>query len=314
VFGAGAIGSHVAARFAKGGKAEVSVVAREAQLEAIRARGLTVETPEERFTLPVRAESDPAALGVQDAVIVTVKAPAIPAVAAALAPLLGPETPVVFVVNGIPWWWDGRLTALDPGGVIRASVAPARVVGGVVWSACTVTEPGVVRVQTAANRVIFGEMDGAITPRLTALAEALEAGGMGGVAAPDIRTQIWTKLLNNLTNGPICLLTRRDMKSTFADPVVLAAAKAVMHEGLAIAAALGHPIPGDPEKQVLRSVTLAHKPSILQDLELGRAMEIDALFTVPLGMARQAEVPMPVFGLTARLATQAARAAGLYGA
>jgi 2-dehydropantoate 2-reductase len=310
VFGAGAIGSHVAARFARGGQAEVSVVARGPQLEAIRARGLTVEAPEERFTVPVRAESDPAALGVQDAVIVTVKAPAIPAVAASLAPLLGPETPVVFVVNGIPWWWDARLTALDPGGVIRDAVAPARVVGGVVWSACTVTEPGVVKVQSASSRVIFGELDRAITPRITALAAALEAGGMGGVASPDIRTEIWTKLLNNLTNGPICLLTRRDMKSTFEDPAVLAAARAVMHEGLAIAAALGHAIPGDPEKQILRSVSIPHKPSILQDLEAGRTLEFEALLATPLQLAREAGVAAPMLELLVALARQAAYPAG----
>jgi 2-dehydropantoate 2-reductase len=310
VFGVGAIGSHVAARFASGGKAEVSVVARGPQLEAIRGRGLTVEAPDGRFTVPVRAESDPAALGAQDAVIVAVKAPAIPAVAAALAPLLGADTPVVFVVNGIPWWWDARLAALDPDGAIRAAVAPERVVGGVVWSACTVTEPSVVKVQTASSRVIFGELDGAITPRVTALAEALEAGGMGGVATPDIRTQIWTKLLNNLTNGPICLLTRRDMRSTFEDPVVLAAAKAVMHEGLAIAAALGHAIPGDPEAQILRSVSIAHKPSILQDLEAGRALEFDALLATPLQLAREAGVAAPVLELLVALARQVAYPAG----
>lgn len=310
VFGAGAIGSHVAARLARGGKAEVSVVARGAQLEAIRAGGLTVEAPEARFNLRVRAEGHAAALGPQDAVIVTVKAPAIPAVAAALAPLLGPRTPVVFVVNGIPWWWDARLTALDPGGVIRASVSPERVVGGVVWSACTVTEPGVVKVQSASSRLILGELDGAITPRITALAEALEAGGMGGVAAPDIRTQIWTKLLNNLTNGPICLLTRRDMRSTFEDPVVLNAAKGVMHEGLAIAAALGHPIPGDPEKQILRSVSIPHKPSILQDLEAGRSLEFEALLATPLQLAREAGVTAPMLELLVALARQAAYPAG----
>jgi 2-dehydropantoate 2-reductase len=130
---------------------------------------------------------------------------------------------------------------------------------------------------------------------------------MGGVATTDIRTAIWTKLLNNLTNGPICLLTRQDMKTTFSDPAVLAAAKAVMHEGLAIAAALGHPVPGDPEAQILRSVALAHKPSILQDLEAGRSLEFEALLSVPLQLAREAGVATPTFELLVSLARQAAR-------
>lgn len=308
IFGAGAIGSHVAARLASRGRSQVSVIARGPQLDAIRARGITVDAPDGRFTVHPRAEQDPAALGPQDAVIVTVKAPAVTDVAEAIGPLLGPETPVVFVINGIPWWWGENLTSLDPGGVVRDRIGLARTIGGVVWSACTVTEPGVVKVQTAANRVIFGELDNRMSPRLQALSEALEGPGMGGVATPDIRTAIWTKLLNNLTNGPICLLTRQDMKTTFSDPVVLAAAKAVMHEGLAIAAALGHPVPGDPEAQILRSVALAHKPSILQDLEAGRSLEFEALISVPLQLARETGVATPVFELLVSLARQAARA------
>ncbi|WPB85081.1 ketopantoate reductase family protein [Sediminicoccus rosea] len=307
IFGAGAIGSHVAARLASRGRSEVSVIARGPQLEAIRARGITVEAPDATFTAHPRAEQDPAALGPQDAVIVTVKAPAVTGVAEAIGPLLGPETPVVFVINGIPWWWGENLTSLDPGGVARARIGLPRTIGGVVWSACTVTEPGVVRVQSAANRVIFGELDNRMSPRLQALADALEGPGMGGVATTDIRTAIWTKLLNNLTNGPICLLTRQDMKTTFSDPAVLAAAKAVMHEGLAIAAALGHPVPGDPEAQILRSVALAHKPSILQDLEAGRSLEFEALLSVPLQLAREAGVATPTFELLVSLARQAAR-------
>lgn len=307
VFGAGAIGSHVAARLAQRGRSEVSVIARGPQLEAIRDRGITVDAPDGGFTVHPRAEREAAALGPQDAVIVTVKAPAVTSVAEALGPLLGPETPVVFVINGIPWWWGENLASLDPGGVARARVGLPRTIGGVVWSACTVTEPGVVKVQTASSRVIFGELDNRMSPRIEALAAALEGPGMGGVATTDIRTAIWTKLLNNLTNGPICLLTRQDMKTTFSDPVVLAAAKAVMREGLAAAAALGHPVPGDPEAQILRSVGVAHKPSILQDLEAGRSLEFEALLNVPLQLAREAGVPMPTYELLVSLARQAAR-------
>ncbi|HEV7458581.1 MAG TPA: 2-dehydropantoate 2-reductase [Roseococcus sp.] len=302
ILGPGAIGSHIAARFARGGQAEVSVLARGAQLEAIRARGITVRTPEEAFTAHPRAEADAAALGPQDAVVVTVKAPAVPGIAAAIGPLLRPDTPVVFVLNGIPWWWEDAPEVLDPGRATRATVGLERAVGGVVWSACTVTEPGVVQVQTAANRLIMGELSGEATPRLKALAAALEAGGMGGVVSPAIRTEIWTKLLNNLTNGPITLITRQDMRTTYSDPVVMAAARAVMQEGMAIAAALGHPLGADIEKNVLRSVTLAHRPSILQDFEAGRALEFDALLEVPLQLARAAGVSAPTLELLVALA------------
>jgi len=309
VFGTGAIGSHVAARLAHNDRSEVCVIARGPQLEAIRARGITVLAADGEFNARPRAEQDPAALGPQDAVIVTVKAPALTSVAEMIAPLLGPDTPVVFVINGIPWWWNETLPTLDPGGVVRKNIGLGRSIGGVVWSACTVTEPGVVKVQSASNRVIFGELDNAMSPRIQALAEALDGPGMGGVASTKIRTDIWTKLLNNLTNGPICLLTRRDMKSTFSDPVLLAAAKAVMHEGLAIAKALGHPVEGDPEGQILRSVGIAHKPSILQDLEAGRTLEFEALISMPLQLAREAGVATPVLELVAALAKQGSYAA-----
>ena len=309
VFGTGAIGSHVAARLVQRGRSEVSVIARGPQLEAIRARGITVLAADGEFNARPRAEQEPTALGVQDAVIVTVKAPAVTGVAEMIAPLLGPDTPVVFVVNGIPWWWSETLPTLDPGGVVREKIGVARSIGGVVWSACTVIEPGVVKVQSASNRVIFGELDNAMSPRIGELAEALDGPGMGGVASTDIRTDIWTKLLNNLTNGPICLLTRRDMKATFSDPVLLAAARAVMLEGLAIAKALGHPVPGDPEGQILRSVGIAHKPSILQDLEAGRTLEFEALISVPLQLAHEAGVATPVLELVAALARQGSYAA-----
>jgi 2-dehydropantoate 2-reductase len=306
VVGAGAIGGHLALRFAKGGMAEVSVLARGATLAALRAGGVTVEAPDGRFAMPLRAEEDPAALGPQDAVIVAVKAHSLPALAPTLAPLLGPETPVVFVVNGIPWWWEEGPSALDPCGVIAAALPRPRVLGGVVWSACTVTAPGVVRVQSASSRLLIGEPAGGVSPRAARLAAALEAGGMGGEASADIRTEIWVKLLNNLGNGPICLLTRRDMRASFSDPVLLEAARQVVREGMAIAAALGHPVPEGAEARGLRSVTIPHKPSILQDLEAGRPLEFEALFEAPLRLARAAGVAAPLLELLVALARQGA--------
>ena len=319
VYGAGAIGGHVAARLAKGG-ADVSVVARGPHLRAMQENGLSVAANDGTLHCRPRASDDPAALGVQDAVIVTTKVTALPQIAAGIAPLLGPETVVAFVTNGIPWWYfdrtarDGRrLPLLDPGEAVRDAVGIPRTLGGIVYSAATVTRPGHVEALAPDNRVVLGELDGAMTPRLQALADAIAAGGMGGVATADIRGAVWAKLLGNMMNGPLCLLARSSMRDTLADPVVRQAAIAAAREVMAIAAAYGHPITGQtPEDRIARSSKIAHRPSILQDLDAGRAMEIDAMFTVPLQLAREAGVPTPVLDLSVALVTRAAMAAGLH--
>ncbi|WP_159997882.1 ketopantoate reductase family protein [Roseomonas sp. 18066] len=319
VFGAGAIGGHVAARLALGG-AETSVVARGAQLAAIQANGLTVEAPDGTHKLRVAAGSA-AELGPQDAVIVTVKAPALPQVAEAIAPLLGPDTTVAFVMNGIPWWYfdqhggalDGRrLPAIDPGDALRRTVGVARTLGGVVYSACTVTEPGVIKVEHANNRVILGEMDGRDSPRAQAIAAILSKGGISGEVTAEIRREIWMKLMGNLAQGPFTILSRQGMAGTLADPAVRAAIRRAMQEAMAVAAGLGQGFEFELDKRLASSSKLSHKPSILQDLELGRPMEVEALFRVPLELARLAGVETPTLDLSVGLATQAAMAAGLY--
>jgi 2-dehydropantoate 2-reductase len=319
VYGAGAIGGHVAARLAKGG-AEVSVVARGPHLAAIQAEGLTVHAADGVLHCRPRASADPAELGPQDAVIVTTKVTALPAVAAGIAPLLGPETAVAFVTNGIPWWYfdrtpqEGqRLPLVDPDDAIRRAVGVERTLGGVVYSAATVVRPGVIDSLAPDSRVILGELDGRMSPRLVAITEAIAAGGMGGVAVPDIRAQVWAKLLGNLMNGPLCLLARATMQDTLASPVVRDAAIAAAREVMAVAAAYGYPITGTtPEDRIARSSKIGHRPSILQDMEAGRPMEIDAMFTVPLQLARAAGVPTPCLDLTIALATRAAIGAGLH--
>lgn len=320
VYGAGAIGGHLAGRLAKGG-AEVSVVVRGAQLAAIRERGLTVRAADGEMHSRPHASDNPTDLGVQDAVVVCTKVPALPSVAAGIAPLLGPETPVAFVTNGIPWWYfdrhggpeDGRrIPEVDPDDMVRNAVGVERALGGVIYSACSVTEPGVIEVSSRTSKLILGEPDNSRSPRAVALAAAFKAGGLPCSVSPDIRTEVWGKLLNNLANGPICLLTRRSIRDTFRDPVVRDAARQVVEEGLAIAAAMGRPVPTTAEERISLSVDIPHKPSILQDLEMGRPMEIDALFTVPLRLARERGVPTPTLSLTVALAVQAAEAAGLY--
>ncbi len=320
VYGAGAIGGHLAGRLAKGG-AEVSVVVRGAHLAAIRTDGLTVRAADGDLHSRPRASDDPAELGPQDAVVVCTKVPALASVAAGIGPLLGPETAVAFVTNGIPWWYfdrhggpmDGRLVPeVDPGEAIRGAVGVARVLGGVIYSASAVAAPGVVEVASKTGKLILGELDGTRSDRAVALAAAFKGGGLACSVSPDIRTEVWGKLLNNLANGPICLASRRNMRDTFADPVLRAAAIRVVEEGMAVAAAMGRPVPGAAAEKVDISTGIAHKPSILQDLEMGRPLEIDALFTVALRLAREHGVATPTLSLTVALAVQAARAAGLY--
>lgn len=320
IFGAGAIGSHLATRAALGG-AEVSIVARGAHLDAVRRNGITLHAHDGVHNVRVQAESDPAAIGPVDAVLVTTKVPALTSVARAIAPLLGPDTPVAFVTNGIPWWYfhrhdgprDGeRIPLLDPGAEIESRIGITRTLGGVVYSASAVTEPGVVTSEHADIRLFLGEPDGTISARAQMIARHIEAGGMSCPVVADIRHRVWGKLMGNLTSGPLCILSRSDMKTTFSDPVLFAAGVRISDEGGALALAYGHDLATPSEARIRRSGMIAHKPSILQDLELGRAMEIDALFTVPLDLARQVGVAMPTFELCARLATQAATAAGLY--
>jgi 2-dehydropantoate 2-reductase len=319
VFGAGAIGGHLAARLALGG-AEVSIVARGAHLAAIRANGLTVHAHDGTHHSTPRASDDPRDLGPQDAVIVTVKSPALPDVAAGIAPLLGPDTPVAFVMNGIPWWYfdrhggphDGlRLPEADPGDALRQAIGVGRTIGGVVYSATEVIAPGVVKSEHGNIRVILGEPDGEVSERARAIAAVIAAGGMPSPVSPDIRSEIWSKLLGNLASGPLCVLTRMGVRDTYADPLLRATAFRMAEEGRAIAAALGRPLPASASERVA-GATMAHKPSILQDLEIGRPMEIATLFDLPLKLARLTGVETPTLDVMIALARQAARARGLY--
>ena len=321
VFGAGAIGGHLAARLSRGG-AEVSVVARGAQLAAIQAGGIRIQAPDIDFTVKVAATDDPASLGPQDAVLVCVKAPSLGSVAATIAPLLGPDTPVVFVINGIPWWYfdqhggrlDGtRLDALDPGDAVRNAIGPRRTVAGVVYSGCTVIEPGVVKVEHTRNRLVLGELDGSTSARTDAIAAPLTAGGFSMEITPDIRSAVWSKLLLNMAGGPIAVLTGSPGRLNLQEPAIERAIRAIYNEGEAIARALGCTPRVDAETSIANSRKNDHKPSILQDLELGRPMEVATIFDAPLHLARLVGVETPVLDFVVALVRVRARAAGLYG-
>ncbi len=320
VYGAGAIGGHLASRFHRGG-AEVSIVARGPHLAAIRANGLTVHAVDGEHNVRLQATDNPAELGPQDAVIVTVKAPALPQIAAGIGPLLGPDTAVAFVMNGIPWWYcdnlpgpfNGRtLPRIDPDDVLRKALGPGRAIGGVVYSASAVIEPGVIEVEQPNSRVFLGEPDGTMSDRVVALAGLLTKGGISGIATPAIRTELWNKLIGNLAGGTLAVLSGCAPQTVYTEAAGKQTSLAAMREAAAIAQALGADPSTDHDARIKSQSGMAHKPSILQDLEAGRPMEIDGMFDAPLALARMAGVETPVLDMLVALAKLRSESAGLY--
>ena len=321
VYGAGAIGGHLAVRLALGG-AEVSVIARGAHLAAIQANGLRVHAVDGEHRVKVQATADPRAVGPVDAVFVTVKAPALPAVAAGIGPLLKPDTAVPFVMNGIPWWYflhlggphDGlALPRIDPDNVLLKAVGPDRAVGGVVYSASAVVEPGFIDVEQPKSRVILGEPNGTLSPRVAALTDLIAKGGISGEPTTEIRTEIWNKLISNLAGGTLAVLCGSAPKTVYTEPAAREASLRMMQEAAAIAKALGARPGENHAARVAGQSGMDHKPSILQDLELRRPMEIDGMFDGPLALARIAGVATPTLDLLVALCKLRARASGLYG-
>jgi 2-dehydropantoate 2-reductase len=320
IYGAGAIGGHLAARLHRAG-AEVSVVARGTHLAAIQANGLTVHAVDGTHHASVRASADPAELGRQDAVFVTVKAPALPGVAASIHPLLGPDTSVAFVMNGIPWWYfdhlpgphEGKsLPRIDPGDNLRKALGPGRTIGGVVHSASAVTAPGVIEVEQPKSRVILGEPDGTLSDRLLHLSGLISKAGISGEVTPAIRTEIWNKLTSNLAGGTLAVLTGSAPRGIYVELAAERAALRMMQEATAIAQALGADPTTNHLQRIVNQRSMDHKPSILQDLELGRPMEVDGMFDAPLALAHMAGVEVPTLELMVALCKLRARSAGLY--
>ena len=322
VFGAGAIGGNFAARLAAAGN-DVSVVARGAHLEAIRARGLTLLAGDKKITAQVKASDRPADLGPQDAVIVTLKASGQHALADSIGPLLGPDTPVAFAQNGIPWWYGHGLSKtrppapdlsrLDPGGALTKAVGLHRVVGAVISSPNTVVEPGVVHNEAPErNTLSVGEPDDRSTPRIEALRATLSAAGIASPTTTDIRYEIWHKLMANLTGSTVCLVTGQPAKVQ-ATPLINRLARRAHAEALAVAAAHGVKLDDHPDKRYGPSrVYSDHRPSILQDYDLGRPMEIESIVRAPLAFARSAGVETPTLDAIESICVSLAEAKGLY--
>ncbi|MBR0753092.1 ketopantoate reductase family protein [Bradyrhizobium jicamae] len=318
IFGAGAVGSHFAVRLARAGH-DISCVMRGPHLDAVRARGLTLKVGDTEFTASVKASADPAALGPQDVVISTLKATGVSALATGLKPLLGDDTAIVFAQNGIPWWYDlGRAAAhpaipdlsfLDPGRRLRAVVPKGSIIGGVVFSSNEVITPGVVANLTPErNRLAIGECDDRPSERIVRLRAALNDAKIESPDVAEIRETIWSKLLTNMSMSVVCLLTGLTARALRDDPDMQDVIPRLLEEANAVAQ---HYIPA--VKRVTRSGPAPdHKPSILQDFELGRAMEIDALVRAPAAFARAAGLSTPMLDLMASLAIQKARGKALY--
>jgi 2-dehydropantoate 2-reductase len=315
VFGAGAVGGNLALNFALGG-ADVSVVARGAHLQAMRDRGITVSWKGQTRRAAVRATDDPAELGTQDVVVVTLKAVSIAGSAHAIAGLIGPHTSVVFAVNGLPWWYaprqGGALAMLDPEGSIAAVIPRRHVVGGVIHVTATIASPGEVALEGPLNGLILGEPDGGLTARLEAIAAPLRAAGLAADVTGSIGTAIWQKLGMNHASSPLAALAGAGLSTLFSDPVLAQAARDLLAESAAIAAAEGFVVTNDADLYLERASKLSHKTSMLLDMEAGRSIEHAAILEAPLEVARRHGVATPVLALVTALLRPKARKALLF--
>jgi len=316
IVGAGAIGAYVGTRLALAGD-EVTFIARGANLEAIRARGVRLVSSDgsEEVATNVRATSDYAEVGPQDMVVLTIKAHQVEAVAPQVPQLFGPDTIVVPMQNGIPYWYfyrhagalaGTRVESVDPSGLISRNIPEQRVIGCVVYPAAELTAPGVVK-HIEGNRFPVGEPDGSESDRVTRVSQCFIASGLQAPILPDIRSEIWLKLWGNLTFNPISALSRATLASICQYPPSRALAMAMMTEAQAIAGKLGVSFRVPLEKRIAGAERVGHhKTSMLQDVEAGRALEIDALLGSVVELARLTGTPSPcidtVFALTKLLA------------
>lgn len=321
IYGAGAIGGWIGARLAQAGQ-PVSVVARGATLGALRTHGLRMSSPDGDVQAPVQAHDDPAALGAQDLVVVAVKAPSLPEVARRIAPLLGPGTIVLTAMNGVPWWFfaegfggplaGARLESVDPGGAIAAAIPAHRVVGGVVYAACALDGPGRVR-HTQGRKLVIGEPSGQATQRVQALATLLAGAGIEAPVSPQIQRDVWYKLWGNMTMNPLSAITGAMTDRLLDDELVRGFATRVMQEAREIGARIGILISESPEDRHTATRALGGiRTSMLQDVQAGRPVELDALVASVREIGQRVDLPTPFTDALLGLARVKARGLNLY--
>jgi 2-dehydropantoate 2-reductase len=319
IYGAGAVGANLAVRMQLAGH-DVSVVARGEHLAAIRASGIVLKAGDETLTAKPRATSKPAELGPQDVVISTLKATAVHALASDAPPLLRADTPVVFALNGIPWWyahglWTSRiapaeLARLDPGGALARAIGLSRVMGAVVYSANEVVAPGIVANRShPSNGITLAEIDDRTTARVTDLRAMLTACGFRSTPPGDIRKEIWTKLIVNLAASTLALVLEQP-ESKLREPPMPELFSRLWREARALAEAVCGPL--DLSTDPPPPPAMVHKPSLLQDYERRRPMEIDSLIAMPLAFARALGMATPTLDAVAAIAIRRAADRDLY--
>ena len=320
IYGAGAIGGYLGVQLSLAG-ADVSLVARGAHLAAMKADGLKLLIDgEERVAYP-RCTDNPAELGVQDVVIICLKAHSIAGVIDAMQPLLGPKTRIVTAVNGIPYWYfykhgnaceGATLESIDPGGRQWKELGPERAIGCVVYPATEIEAPGVIR-HIYGDRFPLGEPSGEITEDVQALSALFEKAGLKAPVLENIRDEIWLKLWGNVSFNPISALTHATLDVLCSDPGTRAVTRSMMVEAQQIAETFGVKFRVDVDRRIEGGRKVgAHKTSMLQDLERGRPMEIDPLVTVVQEMGKLTKMPTPSIDTVLALVVQRANVAGLY--
>ena len=320
IYGAGAIGGWIGSGLARAG-CNVSLVARGATLDALKLHGLRLKQGRQVTSHAVASSAQPAELGVQDLVVLAVKAPSLPEVVRQIAPLLGPETIVLTAMNGVPWWFlqgfggalaGTRLTSIDPAGALAEAVPAQHIIGCVVHASCSTSEPGLVQ-HHFGNKLIVGEPTGEKTPRLLQLATLLEKAGFESEVSAQIQQDIWFKLWGNMTVNPISALTGATTDRIMDDKLVRGFISSVMLEAKEIGARIGIHIDQQPEDrhQVTRKLG-AFKTSMLQDVEAGKAVELDALVGSVRELGQLTDVATPFTDALLGLARLQARVRGLY--
>ncbi|QRN96437.1 2-dehydropantoate 2-reductase [Archangium violaceum] len=320
IFGAGAIGGFLGVRLVQAG-ADVTFIARGAHLAAMREKGVTLRSEGESVTVHPPCTDNPAEAGPQDYVFVTLKAHSLPGAAEQIVPLLGPETALVTGINGVPYWYfygldspyrDRPVESVDPGGKLWTTLHPSRAIGSVIYPAAEVVEPGVIE-HTYGDRISLGEPDGSKSPRIEALAKQLIQAGLKVPIRPRLRDEIWVKLWGNLAFNPLSALTGATLERLATQADLQAVARAMMVEAQAVAETLGVRFPVDIDKRIRGAAEVgAHKTSMLQDLERGRPMEIDALLGAVVELGQLVGRPMPTCELVLALVRERARQAGCY--
>lgn len=321
VFGAGAIGGLMAAKLAAKGDVEVTVIARGPHLAAMQANGLKLISEGQEITVRPRCVASAEEAGPQDYVLVTLKAHSLPSAAKQMQPLLGPETAIVSAVNGIPWWYfyklpgpyeDRHVRSVDPDGSLWELLHPSRAIGCIVYPAAEVTQPGVIE-HTYGDRFTLGEPDGSRSERASALSAALVAAGFKAPVRPRIRDEMWVKLWGNLAFNPLSALTTATLDIITGEPELREVCRTMMLEAQAIAERLGVRFAIDVDKRIAGGAEVgAHRTSMLQDLERGRPMEIDALLGVVVELAEMVDLPAPTCRTVLALLRTRARLAGCY--